>query len=529
VNTEWQRCLQWPVASLLGQPLASWTHPDEHEVVAQAFAASEPGQTSGFRARFRTAAGHWVWLGWRIRWADGHGVATVRDVSDEVEVRTSLEDDVRLWSLAGDVSNVGYWVVDLQAQTVTWSPVIYTIHGLDPASHTPSVEHGIDAYHPDDRERVARVVGLAAEEGKPFDFELRLVRPDGSIRDVVSSGRPHLGPDGRTLRIIGIFRDVTEERAQGRAAAHAHLLAESNAHLERFACAVSHDLKAPLRQVRLCIDWITEDDEVVLGEDARENFAFIHNRVGRLERMIDGVLAFSRASGQRSPASWVPLKPMLEQLALILPGPIAIGFLPDVYGDAVQVERVFQNLLSNAFTHGATKSSVHELDGRVMVDDDGPGIPVDQREAVFDLFSTLQPKDQVETTGVGLSIVRALMTQLGGRSGSTTALWAARGSGWSSRRDPWRGSEDDDAASVVYDVGNQEPRHAHLLPPLPPVCAGLSHDPYESDASCGIGHRHRHGHRHGHGHGHRHRHRHRFRRGHGHGHGHRCRHRRAGY
>lgn len=394
--------------------LSSWVHPGDAAELADI--VSEHGEVSTFRGRFRSRDGTWIWLAWSIRWCEGSGVATARDVSDTVELEHDLRDNLRLWDLAAEASRLGYWVIDLRTQRVYWSPEIYRIHGLTPANHTPSVEHGIDAYHPEDREMVGRFVTLAIEEGKPFDFELRLVQPDGAVRTVMSSGRAHLGPDGEIVRVIGIFRDVTEERIRSERAAQAEILAISNAHLERFAWSVSHDLKAPLRGIRMCADWIAADPGITQSADTIENLGFIQSRVGRLERMIDGVLQLSTLAGRRSPWVAVDLSSMVTEITTVLSQPITAGPLPTVFGDPVQVERVLQNLLSNAFTHGATRVEVHEVSpGCIAIDDDGPGIPAKHREVLFDLFRTLVPRDDTDGSGVGLSIVKVLMEQLDGR------------------------------------------------------------------------------------------------------------------
>lgn len=398
-------------ASTVGQSLDDRIH--DHDRSAFQDARLSSGRCDARLANDRT------FQAWCFKTTDDRTVVTTRAVLDPREDLVQLREHLHLWDLAAALSNVGYWVLDVVAESIYWSPQIYVIHGRDPATYRASLREGIDAYHPDDRATVTAHVERALADATPFDFEMRLIRTDGSVRNVLSSGRPERDPDGVVRRVIGVFRDVTDERRIAREAADARVLAASNAQLERFAYAVSHDLKAPLRGIRACADWLADDPAMPLSPDARENLGFIQSRVARLEQMIDGVLAFSRASGTSTPPETFALGDLVTLVALDLPGPVELDALPTLHTDRVAVERVFQNLLTNAFEHGAQRVRVGTDGDRIVVDDDGPGIPEARRDDVFDLFRTLQSRDAHESSGVGLSIVKAAVERLGGEVGIT--------------------------------------------------------------------------------------------------------------
>jgi PAS domain S-box-containing protein len=114
--------------------------------------------------------------------------------------------------LTETVGKIGHWFVDLKADTVYWSDEVYRIHGRDRADYTPTLAEGIEAYHPEDREFVAACVQRSIDESEQFDFERRIVRPNGTIRWIATRGDCRQDPEGNPAAIFGIFQDITEER-----------------------------------------------------------------------------------------------------------------------------------------------------------------------------------------------------------------------------------------------------------------------------------------------------------------------------
>ncbi len=134
----------------------------------------------------------------------------------DITARKASEEALRLekvyLELAEKVAGVGHWRIDLVANTIFWSEEVYRIHGVTPADYTPDLETAIDFYHPDDRDLVAKSVEGAIQRQEPFEFELRLVRPDGQIRHVLSKGVYQAGSVGTIRCVFGIFQDVTQKR-----------------------------------------------------------------------------------------------------------------------------------------------------------------------------------------------------------------------------------------------------------------------------------------------------------------------------
>jgi len=163
--------------------------------------------------------------------------------SNSRSLKQQLAESERLLRLTGDLSRIGHWRVDLGAKTLTWSDEVYKIHGRSRETFTPDLESAIHHYHPDDRAKVSECVDKAISNKADYEFELRIVRADGALRQVVSRGRPGFDADGNIQSIIGIIQDVTEERAKE------NLLRRSNEHLR------AHVDHTPLAVIEWDIDF----------------------------------------------------------------------------------------------------------------------------------------------------------------------------------------------------------------------------------------------------------------------------------
>ena len=101
------------------------------------------------------------------------------------------------------------WEWDIVADLVTWSDELYRMYGLEPREFRASYDAFIERVHRDDRKRVNLIVRQALRDGRPFDFDHRLVQPDGTVRMLRAHGEVELGPDGRAIRMSGTTQDVT--------------------------------------------------------------------------------------------------------------------------------------------------------------------------------------------------------------------------------------------------------------------------------------------------------------------------------
>ncbi|MFP2899989.1 PAS domain-containing protein [Corallococcus sp. 4LFB] len=206
-------------------------------------------------------------------------------------------------------------------------------------------------------------------------------------------------------------------------------LEQSNRELDQFAYVASHDLKAPLRGIANLAEWLKEEVGENLTAEAREFIARLHGRVHRMEALIDGILTYSRA-GKVSEPGPVDTGALLKEVVELLAPPLEVGVsvqpgAPTVSAERVKLQQVFLNLVGNAIKF----TRLHRPDPRIQVTwrdvgeqyaftvtDNGAGIAPEFHERIWGIFQTLESRDRVEGTGIGLSVVRKIVETRGGRT-----------------------------------------------------------------------------------------------------------------
>jgi signal transduction histidine kinase len=204
-------------------------------------------------------------------------------------------------------------------------------------------------------------------------------------------------------------------------------LQRSNQELDQFAYIASHDLKAPLRAINYLATWIGEDSDNTLSPVVTGHLAKMRQRIARMEKLLDDLLAFSRA-GRRSHEPERISSLTLVQNVVDLVGPPR-GFeveispaLPELYSERVPLETIFRNLISNAVKHhlqpeqGKVWIEATQLPDRIefAVRDNGPGIEPVYHARIFEIFQSLKPRDHSEGSGIGLAVVKKIVERHGG-------------------------------------------------------------------------------------------------------------------
>lgn len=226
----------------------------------------------------------------------------------------------------------------------------------------------------------------------------------------------------------GTVRDISERKsAEEQRALLMHELESANEELKNFAYVVSHDLKAPLRAIGSLADWLTTDYADKFDEEGKEHMRLLVSRVRRMDSLIDGILLYSRVGRVKESVLPVDLDSLVhEVIDLLAPPPnIAVTIetpLPTVVTEPTRIQQVFQNLLSNAIKYMDKPEGKIRLgcvtegkEWKFSVADNGPGIAERHFDRIFHLFQTLTPRDKVESTGVGLSLVKKIVEMYGGR------------------------------------------------------------------------------------------------------------------
>jgi two-component system, cell cycle sensor histidine kinase and response regulator CckA len=138
--------------------------------------------------------------------------AMVRDVAERKRRTEALRDSERQLAAAQQIAQLGNWESDLITRTETWSHELYRILGLLPEKVTPSWEAFLECVHPDDRVRVRGITEQALQDYQPFTYECRLLRPNGTMRILMTRGESVTDEDGKPLKLRGVGQDITERK-----------------------------------------------------------------------------------------------------------------------------------------------------------------------------------------------------------------------------------------------------------------------------------------------------------------------------
>lgn len=200
-----------------------------------------------------------------------------------------------------------------------------------------------------------------------------------------------------------------------------------NKELKDFAYIVSHDLKAPLRAISSLANWLSADYGDSLDEDVLKHVTLIESRAKRMSNLIDGILQYSKVARAKEKIVNIDSNNLVKDVIGSLAPPENINFefenqLPTVACEKTRLGQIFQNLLSNSIkfidkSAGEIKIGCSEENGfwKFSISDNGPGIEKKYHDKIFKIFQTLSPRDEIESTGIGLSIVKKIIDFYGGK------------------------------------------------------------------------------------------------------------------
>ena len=230
-----------------------------------------------------------------------------------------------------------------------------------------------------------------------------------------------------TLLERSIIHAIERKRSENRQLQLVTELAAANQELKDFAYIVSHDLKAPLRGIASLADWVLNDYGDRLDDEGKDMLHLMGGRVRRMSDLIDGVLQYSRVGRVKEEKTMVDLQALVHEVIDAIAPPqgmkIAIDTeLPKLFAEKTRMHQLFQNLLSNAIKYmdkpeGEIHVGHYEAKGfwEFYVSDTGVGIEERHFDKIFQVFQTLLPRDQSESTGVGLAIVKKIVEIYGGK------------------------------------------------------------------------------------------------------------------
>ncbi len=350
-------------------------------------------------------------------------------ISEDITKRKQLEAITKHFEAIVQSSNDAIISKTLDGIVTSWNPGAEAIFGYRAED---MIGQPLTKLFPPDRMDEEKNILECMARGESIEhFETIRIHKSGRPIDVSVTISPIHDETGKIIGASKVARDITERKLAEQE------LKRSNAELEQFSYAISHDMRQPLRMISSHLQLIELEIGEQLDKEQRENFHFAIDGAKRLDKMLVGLLEYSRVGRKGEPPAWVESRALLDEALMFLQPAIAEaqaevhinGDWPRIFVSPDEMTRLMQNLIGNAVKYriaGRTPeitvaSKMTEQEWRFDVTDNGVGIAPDQIGRLFQVFQRLQSHTAYEGTGIGLALCRKIAERHGGRIEASSA------------------------------------------------------------------------------------------------------------
>lgn len=337
------------------------------------------------------------------------------------------------WELAVAASGLGRFDLDVAHDRYTLDARAAELNGLPAQAITLARRDLRECAHPDDREATTQLLDDAIQHGQIVALRYRVVRPDGRVHHVQSTGRVARHGAHGGLHLMGVLRDVTEEVAQAQATTQRDAAERVAAAQRVFLSRLSHELRTPLNAILGFAQLLDMDRSTTMTAPQHQQVQWILNAGRQLLSLVEDVLDLSKVE-----AGEVSMSPRVLALQQVLHdclplvetvrqarGVQVVDALPaeplSVWADPQRLQQVLVNLLSNGCKYnrpGGQLRVAARVEGEAIavdVCDEGIGLSEAEQADLFQPFRRpAKGSAQVEGTGLGLYIVRQLLLRMHG-------------------------------------------------------------------------------------------------------------------
>lgn len=265
------------------------------------------------------------------------------------------------------------------------------------------------------------------QKNQVLAYETVLQIKNHSTIEVSVSVTMFVDNEGKQRTILSI-RDITKRKiAEQQLKAYYSELEQTNKDLEELSYILSHDLKAPIRGIGSLVTMMREDFKADdLSEEMIDDyFELIQKRIKRMNGLINGILEFSKVGRKEVESKPIELNSLISEIVeTIVPNSFEVHVasnLPTISFNQIHAYQIFQNIISNAVKYndkanGRIDITFKEFEDKYQfkIKDNGIGIPEKYQDKVFKVFQILASKDDVDSTGVGLAIVKKIIKKAKG-------------------------------------------------------------------------------------------------------------------
>ncbi len=449
LQTEWNAQMYelFDLAVSGGPPtLSEWldrcVHADDVARVTQTTRAFLKRETRAFEIEFRirTRDGRVRWMVLRAD-LDRSGLDPTRvfgiamDVTERHDALDALHAASERAALIARHAGIGTWETDDHGPAL-WDAQMWQLRGLAPRPVALGREERLALAHPDDRAHVLDSNPELDGSARPTAYEFRVRLPDGSYRWLASRSAALQDERGKVIRRVGVNWDITEAKNAELARQQALLAERESQAKSQFLSRMSHELRTPLNAVLGFTQLLQlEAGSADAGDAHAIKLGHIRAAGEHLLTLIDDALDLSslQSGTLRLDLRAVPLAtavaqamPLVEALAETHRVTLQRGAIEgSVRADPTRLRQVLLNLLTNAIKYNRPGGRVvvdSAVDGeqvRMSVRDTGRGLNPEQLSHLFEPFNRLGVESEgIEGSGIGLTIVKALLEGMGGQIGA---------------------------------------------------------------------------------------------------------------
>jgi PAS domain S-box-containing protein len=352
----------------------------------------------------------------------------------EVKIRESEENFRTLTQALPQL----VWVTDAQGRqeyvTDRWKE--YT--GLDPKD----LKTWALIIHSDDARDLAQIWTSCIANGNTYKAEARLKGKNGEYRWFYVHGEPIRNEKKEIVQWVGAFTDIheqkmaeellrdNEEQLEFLVKKRTEELERSNEDLQQFAHVASHDLKEPIRKIKIFSDLLENEIKPQLTDKTQLYLSKIQSAADRMLLMMEGVLRYAGLDGYMQIIEKIDVNETIQSVETDLEtviqkrqARIERDLLPEIPGYSILIYQLFYNLLSNALKFSRTDIPPHiqirysqkVLENKTyaafVIQDNGIGFEQDNAEKIFNTFLRLNAREDYEGTGLGLSLCRKIVSR----------------------------------------------------------------------------------------------------------------------
>ena len=317
-------------------------------------------------------------------------------------------------------AGIGIWDWNLQTKEMVWDESMFDLYHIRREDFSQAVDAWQKSLHPEDRQRAEHEIEDALNNIKPFHSQFRIIWPNGEVRHIKATAKVFFSEAGKPLSMLGTNRDVTDITLVDRMKSE-------------FIASAAHELRTPMTSIFGYTELLKSMD--FDAETQKEMISTIYDQSKAMIGLLNDILDMAKMEAEVAEIYQMtpqPISAILKALADTLVTPYnhnkvileITPNLPDVNVDKTKIEQAVRNLLDNAFKFSPNHEPINMQVTEVMqnqqrklliaIEDHGIGMKSEQLKHVYDRFYRVDQTGIVPGTGLGMAIVREIITHHGG-------------------------------------------------------------------------------------------------------------------